>query len=298
MNATTLPTDTSVVGAGSRLRRRLYSRSAGVTVGTGVLAVMIVIGIVALFWTPYDPMQTATGPLYAPPSWSHLFGTDDLGSDVFSRTLAATTTDVGVTVAAVLIAFLIGAALGAVSGFYGGWLDAVVMRLLEMLQAFPSLLLAMLMVAAVGSGIANVVIVVAIIGIPNYIRLMRAEVLSRKNWQFAEAAALAGNRPLGVLFRHLVPNSMTPLYAFAPINASWVAVTVASLGFIGLGIEPGSAEWGSMISRGQTAIISGEWWIAFFPGLAIVLLAGAFYLIGDGLTAANSVSRDERGRRR
>ncbi|MCU1690235.1 MAG: hypothetical protein JWN20_2163 [Jatrophihabitantaceae bacterium] len=265
-------------------RRRRRSTPLSVWLGAGIVAVMAVVSATTRLWAPYDPDTAGVGPPYAAPSRDYLFGTDRVGSDVFSRTLSAATTDFGITLSAVVIAFVIGTALGALAGFYGGILDTILMRLMEIVQAFPALLLAMLMVAAVGSGIVNVIVVVSILGIPNYVRLVRAEILSKKNWQFAEAAKVIGNRPSRVLFRHLLPNSMRPLIAFSSINASWVAIIVASLGFIGLGIEPGSAEWGSMISRGQDSILSGEWWISGFPGIALLLLSASFYLIGDGLS--------------
>jgi peptide/nickel transport system permease protein len=132
--------------------------------------------------------------------------------------------------------------------------------------------------------------VVAVIPLPDYVRLARAEIRTKKNWQFAEAAKMIGRSPISVLFRHLVPNSMRPLLAYAAVNASWVTATVGALGYLGLGIQPGSAEWGSMIAGGQNALISGNWWISFFPGVGIFLLAAAFHLIGDGLTDAD-VSR-------
>jgi peptide/nickel transport system permease protein len=277
------------------VRRRLtlfISASASMKLGIALVLVLAVIAIVARFWTPYNPTATGTGPVYAAPSLSHLFGTDSVGTDIFSQTLAAAGTDMSLTLAAVVVAFVVGTFIGAVAGFAGGWIDLVTMRLMEMLQAFPALLLAMLMVAAVGSGLVNVLFVVAVLGIPNYVRLVRAEILSKKNWQFAEAAQMVGNRPVRVLFRHLLPNSLTPPIAFSSVNASWVAVIIASLGFIGLGIEPGSAEWGSMISRGQDAIVTGQWWISVFPGLGILLLSGAFYLIGDGLSDATGTRRN------
>jgi peptide/nickel transport system permease protein len=265
-------------------RRLRLGGTGSMRLGIGIVITLALLAIMTRFWAPYDPKASGVGPPYAGPSLKHLFGTDRVGADVFSRTLSAATTDFGITLAAVLIAFIIGTFLGALAGYYGGVLDIVTMRVMEILQAFPSLLLAMLMVAAVGSGILNVIVVVSIIGIPNYVRLVRAEILSKKNWQFADAARIVGNRPSGILFRHLLPNSTRPLIAFSSINASWVAIIVASLGFIGLGIEPGTAEWGSMISRGQDSILSGEWWISGFPGIALLLMSAAFYLIGDGLT--------------
>jgi peptide/nickel transport system permease protein len=141
-----------------------------------------------------------------------------------------------------------------------------------------------------GSGIINVIFVVALLPLPDYVRLARSEVMSKKTWQFAEAARMVGHSPRGVLFRHILPNSLQPELAYASINASWVAATIGALGFLGLGIQPGSAEWGSMIARGQDAIIAGQWWISVFPGLGIFLLATAFFLIGDSLADARRPS--------
>ena len=212
-------------------------------------------------------MAPATGTFFAPPSWSHLFGTDATGGDIFSRTLAATHTDVGITLAVVALALVVGTLWGSLIGFYGGWLDALTLRILQVMNSFPALLLAMLVISAMGRGILDVILVVALIPLPDYVRLARAEVMTKKTWQFAEAARMIGQRRNGVLFRHLVPNSTRPLLAYAGINASWVIATVGALGFLGLGIQPGSAEWGSMIAGGESTIVNGQWWISFFPGL-------------------------------
>jgi peptide/nickel transport system permease protein len=294
MTVNLIPDNTLAPSPLVRQRRlgRVISASASMKLGIAVVLLLGVMAVVGRFWTPYGPTATGTGPVYAAPSLGHPFGTDSVGTDIFSQTLAAAGEDMGLTLAAVIIAFAVGTVIGAVAGFAGGWLDLVIMRVMEMLQAFPALLLAMLMVAAVGAGLVNVLFVVAVLGIPNYVRLVRAEILSKKNWQFAEAARMVGNRPARVLFRHLLPNSLTPPIAFSSVNASWVTVIIASLGFIGLGIEPGSAEWGSMISRGQDAIVTGQWWISVFPGLGILLLSGAFYLIGDGLSDATGTRRN------
>jgi peptide/nickel transport system permease protein len=261
-----------------------------VRLGAGIVALFALVALVSVVWTPYPPLQPATGAFLAPPSWGHLFGTDSVGADVFSRTLAATHTDVGITAAVISIAVVGGTIWGSLVGFYGGILDALSMRLLQVMNSFPALLLAMLVIAAMGRGTLIVILVVAVIPLPDYVRLARAEIRTKKNWQFAEAAKMIGRSPISVLFRHLVPNSMRPLLAYAAVNASWVTATVGALGYLGLGIQPGSAEWGSMIAGGQNALISGNWWISFFPGVGIFLLAAAFHLIGDGLTDAD-VSR-------
>jgi peptide/nickel transport system permease protein len=268
---------------GLRRIRYLARASPSLKLGVGLLCLYVAVAIISLFWTPFPPDRPGVGPTYAAPSGTHWFGTDRLGSDVFSRTMAATRLDLSITVAAVVIALVIGTAIGVVSGFVGGFWDGVVMRVLDMLQAFPTLLLAMITVAVIGPGAVNVIVVLAFVGLPFYLRLARAEILTKRTWQFAEAAKLAGNRPMRVAFRHLLPNSAGPLLAYTSVNAAWVVLVTASLGFLGIGIEPGRAEWGAMISRGQSQITTGEWWISVFPGVAVLGLSAAFYLLGDGL---------------
>lgn len=265
----------------------MLPRSLTFYLALGVIGMLGIAAILSAFWTPFPPTALETGPSFSPPTWAHPFGTDSVGADIFSRTLAATHTDVGITIAVVGLSLVVGTIWGSLIGFYGGWADAVSLRLLQVLQSFPALLLAMLVIFALGNGIRNVILVVAMIPLPDYVRLSRAEIRSKKTWQFAEAARMTGRRPIGVLFRHLVPNSMRPLFANASINASWVAATVGALGFVGLGIEPGSVEWGSMVAGGQAAVGSGGWWISFFPGLGIFFLSAAFHLLGDALTDAD-----------
>lgn len=262
------------------LRRRSVSLRAGI----GIVAFFGIVAIVSELWTPYPPNAQATGPFNAPPNWHHLFGTDATGGDVFSRAMHATTTDVGITVAVIALALVVGTLWGSLIGFYGGWIDGLTLRVLQVMNSFPALLLAMLVLSTLGRGLLPVIFVVALIPLPDYVRLARAEILTKKNWQFAEAARMIGRRPISVLLRHLLPNSTRPLFAYAAVNASWVISTVGALGFLGLGIQPGSAEWGSMISGGEAGIVTGQWWISFFPGLGIFLLAAAFHLIGDGIS--------------
>lgn len=263
--------------------RYIIRQSLSFQIGALILIFYLVLALFGSFWTPYDPMQTLAGPQYTPPSSEFWFGTDRVGADVFSRTLAATALDLRITVIAVLLALVLGTALGTFTGYLGGAPDTISMRLLEIVQAFPSLLLAMIVVQAIGPGEKNVIVVLAFVGLPFYARLVRAEILSKRHWQFAEAARMVGNSPTRVAFRHLLPNSLGPVFAYASVNAAWVVLITASLGFLGVGIEPGRAEWGAMISRGQPQIITGEWWISFFPGLAVLGLTAGFYLLGDGI---------------
>lgn len=253
-------------------------------IGLAVLLLYAAIALLSLVWTPYDPLEPGVGDGYAAPSLEFLLGTDRLGSDMVSRLMAGARYDLGISVVAVSLALVTGTVLGTVAGYYGGVLDVVILRVVEVFQAFPGLLFAMLVVKAVGPGIMNVILVLSFVGIPDYLRLARAEIRSRRNWQYAEAARMVGNRSWRVAFRHLLPNSAGPLLAFTSINAAFVALVTASLGFLGLGLSPNTPEWGSMIARGQDGVMTGEWWVSFFPGLAILGMTGAFYMLGDAIS--------------
>lgn len=266
-----------------RYWRYVFRQSLSFQVGALILLAYLAVALIGPRLAPYPPEQTLVGAPFTEPGAEHWFGTDRVGADVFSRTVAATALDLRITLIAVTIALVTGTALGTITGYLGGVVDVTIMRLLEVVQAFPTLLLAMIVVQAVGPGEQNVVTVLAFIGLPYYARLVRAEILSKRNWQFAEAARMVGNPPVRVAFRHLLPNALGPVFAYASVNAAWVVLVTASLGFLGIGIEPGRAEWGSMISRGQPQIMTGEWWISFFPGLAVLGLTAGFYLIGDGI---------------
>jgi peptide/nickel transport system permease protein len=261
----------------------LVRQSVSFQGGAVLLLIYVAAACVGRLLIPYDPLKTLIGPPFSAPSTAYWFGTDRVGADVFSRTIAATGLDLRITVVAVMVALISGTILGTMAGYFGGVLDVFSMRILEVVQAIPSLLLAMIIVQAVGPGERNVIAVLAFVGLPYYARLVRAEILSKRNWQFAEAARMVGNSPMRIAVRHLLPNSLGPVFAYASVNAAWVVLVTASLGFLGIGIEPGRAEWGSMISRGQPQIITGEWWISFFPGLAVLGLTGGFYLLGDGI---------------
>jgi peptide/nickel transport system permease protein len=267
--------------------RSIRSSSGALAIGLGILAFMVLMSLASLIWTPYPPAETGAGAVSSAPSAAHWFGTDSVGSDVFSRTISAGRTDVLYTILVVAVALVIGSTWGALAGFLGGWFETVTLRLLEVVQAFPALLMALFVISILGPGALNVILVVAIIPLPEFVRLARAEVMTKKNWQFAEAARMVGNRPLVVLFKHLMPNSWRPLLAYASISAAWVCGNIAALGFIGVGIQPDAVEWGSMIARGQADVVSGAWWESFFPGMGVLLLAIGCQLVGDGIAARN-----------
>jgi peptide/nickel transport system permease protein len=232
---------------------------------------------------PYDPLATNATRALEAPSWDHWFGTDNLGRDVFSRVIVATRLDLTISVAAVALSFVIGSILGSVAGYWGGWLDAVLNRFLDTLMAFPLFVLAMGVVAALGNTVENIIYATAVINIPFYARLVRAEVNIRRNAGFAQAAKLAGNSDLRVLAVHIFPNALPPMMVQVSLNLGWAILNAAGLSFIGLGVRPPTPEWGIMVAEGANFIVSGEWWLAVFPGLWLMLAVFTFNLLGDGL---------------
>src|SRR5436190_14413662 len=232
---------------------------------------------------PYDPLASDSGVALKPPSAAHWFGTDSLGRDIMSRIIVAARLDFGIAISAVAASFTIGAALGSLAGFFGGWADRIIGRIADTIMAFPLFVLAMGIVAALGNTVANIVIATAIINLPFYIRVARAEVNVRRNAGFVEAARLAGNSDLRTLAVHVFPNVLPPMMVQVSLNMGWAILNAAGLSFIGMGVRPPQAEWGIMVAEGATYIISGEWWVALFPGAVLMLAVFTFNLLGDGL---------------
>ena len=259
-------------------------RSNPVTMAAfAMLAVILLAAVLGPSLAPDDPLATNAAKALQPPSFEHWFGTDNLGRDVFSRVVVATRLDLTISIAAVALSFVIGSILGAVAGYWGGWIDAVLNRVLDTIMAFPLFVLAMGIVAALGNTIENIIYATAIINIPFYARLVRAEVNIRREAGFALAAKLAGNSDLKVLAFHIFPNALPPMMVQVSLNLGWAILNAAGLSFIGLGVRPPTAEWGIMVAEGANFIVSGEWWLAVFPGLALILAVFTFNLLGDGL---------------
>lgn len=248
-----------------------------------LFSLMVFLGIFGPWIVPYDPLaSTPTGAL-KPPSWQHWFGTDQVGRDVFSRVITATRLDLLISVSAVAMSFVIGGALGALSGFLGGWTDRILGRILDTIMAFPLFVLAMGIVAASGNTVENVVLATAIINLPFYARVARAEVATRRHAGWVQAAKLAGNSDLIILFGRIVPNILPPMMVQISLNMGWAILNAAGLSFIGLGVRPPTPEWGIMVAEGASYIVSGEWWLALFPGLALMTAVFTFNLMGDGM---------------
>ena len=248
-----------------------------------LLAAMILIAVFGPMLVPHDPLATASDKALKPPSLQHWFGTDQLGRDVFSRVIVATRLDLLISVSAVALSFFVGVAMGACAGYWGGWFDRLSGRLLDTIMAFPLFVLAMGIVAAAGNTIQNIVIATAIINLPFYARVARAEVSIRRNAGYVQAARLSGNSELRILIEKILPNTLPPMMVQLSLNMGWAILNAAGLSFIGLGVRPPTAEWGIMVAEGANYIVSGEWWLALFPGAALMLAVFTFNLLGDGL---------------
>lgn len=255
------------------------------TTASGVLlvAAVVLVALLAPWISPHPPEQAFFESFLAPPNRTHWFGTDVNGMDVFSRVLHAPRIDLTLAIAATALAILIGSPLGLIAGFYGGWGDDLLVRSVDVLQAFPVFILALALVAVTGNNLVSVIWVMALIEFPVYLRLLRVEALSHRDRLYIRAARTVGNPNWRIILRHLAANCLTPVFPQAAIHVSTGMLTVAGLGFLGVGIRVPTPEWGSMIAIGARRMVSGEWWVSVFPGLALVITALGFNLLGRGL---------------
>jgi peptide/nickel transport system permease protein len=232
---------------------------------------------------PFDPLASDTRQALHPPSWIHWFGTDHLGRDILSRVVVATRMDMQISIAAVALSFVFGNAAGVCAGYFGGRTERLVGRLVDTIMAFPLFVLAMGIVAALGNTVGNIVLATAIINFPFYVRMARAETNARRNAGFVEAARLSGNSDLRILAVHLFPNILPPMMVQVSLNMGYAILNAAGLSFIGLGVRAPTPEWGIMVAEGAGYIVSGEWWVALFPGAVLMGAVFCFNLLGDGL---------------
>ncbi|HYM90730.1 MAG TPA: ABC transporter permease [bacterium] len=261
--------------------RRLV-RSPNLVVGAGIMALVIGSAVFAPQLAPYSPIDQAFTDQLRPPSPAHLFGTDEFGRDVFSRALYGARIALVIGVLADGIAAVLGVLLGVLSGYFGGKIDAVVMRSVDVMLAFPYLLLAMVVVTILGPSLTNAMIAIGIVYAPQFARLVRGAVLAIKEQEFVEAAGAVGAGVVRILGRHILPNILSPIIVMATLTVGFTIVETAGLSFLGLGASPPTPEWGSMLATGRSFMLTAPW-IATFPGLAIMVTVVGFNLIGDGL---------------
>ena len=262
---------------GGVIRRLLLSPSSI------VLLLIIAAAFLAPLIAPYDPVESIPASKLQPPSADHLMGTDTYGFDVFSRVLYATRTDLPIALISVLAAVAIGWPLGAAAGYLGGRFDALAMRLTEVGQAFPQILFAMAIFAAFGNSAFTLVVVLFLLNVPVYTRMVRSVTLPMREAEFVLAARVAGNPTPSVIVRHLLPNTLVPVFSQFALSCAYAIQLIAGLSFIGLGIRIPEPEWGSMISIGADVLIFGQWWVSFFPGMAVVITSFALMGVSNQL---------------
>lgn len=273
---------------------RAFGRSRLAVAALAVVVLLYLVAILAPTLAPFDP--AAQGPLdqrWSPPSALHPLGTDHLARDVLSRLIHGARVSLSVGLVAVAISATLGTLMGAVAGYLGGWVDTVLMRLVDVVVAFPRLVLLIAVVALFQPSLVLVMVVVGLTEWPATARLVRGQVLTVREAEFVQAARALGFRRARILFRHVIPNALGPVIVAATLGVGHVIVLEAGLSFLGLGVRPPTASWGSMVADGLRSLETA-WWVATFPGLAIVLAVVAFNVLGDGLRAA----LDPRGRER
>ncbi len=261
----------------ARLLRRSTAR-----IGAAIVAAFLLLTILAPVLAPYSPFDQDFTEALAGPTFLHPFGTDQYGRDVLSRAMYGSR----IALLSILVAdgfgLVVGSASGLIAGYFGGWVDSTIMRLVDVLLAFPYLLLALIIVAALGPGLLNSMIAIGIVYTPQYARLIRGQVLSVKATEYVLAARAVGANGLRIMLRHILPNSFTPILVMATLQAGTVVVETAGLSFLGMGSQPPSPDWGAILSEGQGYFLTA-WWIATFPGLAIFAVVLGFNLLGDAL---------------
>ncbi|RJQ84695.1 ABC transporter permease [Amycolatopsis panacis] len=267
-------------------RSRFVLHRPGLVLSVLLLALVLVAAFAPALLTSQDPIAGVPAERLQGPSSAHLFGTDETGRDVFSRVVHGAGLSLRATVLAVVVAFLAGSALGLLAGFRGGWLDSLVMRVVDVLQAVPAILLSLALVTALGFGTTNVAIAVGVANLAAFARLMRAEVLRVRSGVFVEAARASGVRWPGVLARHVLPNALGPVLVLATVTVGTAVLEVSALSFLGFGASPPTPEWGALVAGGRT-FLATAWWMTTFPGLAVAAV----------VLAANRLSRAFDGER-
>ncbi|MCK5805625.1 MAG: ABC transporter permease, partial [Lentisphaeria bacterium] len=240
-------------------------------------------GAIGPLVVPYSPNKTSARDRFQAPSTSHLFGTDKYGRDVFARVVSAARIDLLIGLGSIVLAFAIGTVIGSMAAYFKGAVDAVLMRIMDMIKAFPQFILGMALVAALGPGVRNLVVVITVIMVPSFARMVRSRIVTLREMPYVDAARTGGVPWWKIIFVYLIPNSLGTLIVVAALNVSYAMLDAAGLSYLGLGVRAPQAEWGMMISEGTKQMLSGYWWISVFPGLALFVSVLGFNLLADGL---------------
>ena len=290
--------DVSVKLSDAAIRRRqlsefwfYFSRNKGAVVGLAIFLLMVLTALFADWIAPHNPTVQFRDALLVPPAWQEggrpefLLGTDPVGRDILSRLIKGSQYSLFIGIVVVSIALVGGVIIGLVAGFFGGWIDALIMRIMDVILAFPSLLLALVLVAVLGPGLTNAMIAIAIVYQPHFARLTRAAVMAEQRREYVSAARVAGAGNMRLMFLTILPNCVAPLIVQATLSFSSAVLDAAALGFLGMGAQPPAPEGGTMLAEARE-FISRAWWVATFPGLAILIAVLAINLMGDGLRDA------------
>lgn len=248
----------------------------------GLCGAVLLLAILAPVIAPYDPLGINFADRFSPPSYKHMFGTDSFGRDLLSRVIYGSRISLRVGFTVLGAAIVVGGTIGMLCGFYGGWVDSLLMRTTDIFFAFPFLILAMAIAASLGAGVNNAIIALSVVWWTPYARLFRGQVLTVRRQDYVEAATALGMSDLRIMFRHILPNCFGPIFARATTDIGYIILEGATLGFIGLGAQPPTPEWGTLVSEGRLYLMS-SWWLSIFPGLAIFATVIAFSALGDEL---------------
>lgn len=269
---------------------KVYKKNKLAVVAFFIAAVLMILAVIGPFLAPYDPVEINLQARFEPGFWEgntdHILGTDNLGRDIYSRILHGTGISLKVGYAVIAITAVAGLFIGLVSGYFGGVVDIVIMRFIDILLAFPPLLLALVIAATLGTGIEKAMLAIAIIYIPSLARIVRGSVLTVKEMPYVEASRAMGAGNYWIIAGHVFPNVVTPVIVYLTLLLGDAILYTAALGFLGVGIDPTTPEWGAMLSSGKDFLILGKWWITVFPGIMIFLAVLSFNLFGDGLREA------------
>jgi len=266
----------------SRRSLRLIRKNKTAMLGFITIGVLLLLAALAPFIAPYSPTEMSLRDRLSPPSISHIFGTDDAGRDIFSRVVYGSRITLRICVVVVGLTLVMGSALGIVSGYVGGWLDELIMRLSDIFLAFPALILAMAITAALGPSLQNAIIAMAVIWWPRYARIARGQVLIIREIDYVTSARAVGAGTLRIMLHHIFPACVSPIIVEATLDLGEVVITAATLSFIGFGAQPPTPEWGAMVSIGRN-FLRDYWWYTTFPGLAILMTVIGFNLVGDAM---------------
>lgn len=269
----------------SLLRKKIFapfSKNMLLIAGASIVLFFIIVAVFAPLIATHNPAETNLQTIFLPPSAEHYFGTDEIGRDVFSRVVYGTRISLFVGFIAVGISLIIGVILGLASGYYGGIIDSIIMRFTDIMLSFPTFFLILAVIAFLKPSLVNVMVVIGLTGWMGVARLVRAEVMSVKNREYITAAILQGLSHKRIMFKHILPNVLSPVFVTATLSIAGAILLESSLSFLGLGVQPPTASWGNILTDGQKNIINA-WWLSFFPGLAIVFTALGYNLLGEGL---------------